>query len=132
MISSSSRALFMAHYLKKYDPRITTWQGAVNNGWYFVRFCKALNNGVIRFSFWKKDGSIREAVGTTNLMLIPLDKLPMNTAVDHAQNYQTICFFDLEKSEWRSFNIASFIGFVSIWGLNNVNKPVLNMHHASV
>ena len=115
----------MAHYLKKYDPRITTWQGAVNNGWYFVRFCKALNNGVIRFSFWKKDGSIREAVGTTNLVLIPLDKLPKNTSYDHLPNYQTITFFDLEKSEWRSFNIASFIGFVSIWGLNNVNKPVL-------
>ena len=125
MISSSSRALFMAHYLKKYDNRIATWQGAVINGWYFVRFCKALNNGVIRFSFWKKDGSIREAVGTTNLMLIPLDKLPKDTAVDHIPNYQTITFFDLEKSEWRSFNIASFIGFVDIWGLNNVNKPVL-------
>ena len=67
----------MAHYLKKYDPRITTWQGAVINGWYFVRFRKALNNGVIRFSFWKKDGSIREAVGTTNLMLTK----PMKEAI---------------------------------------------------
>ena len=115
----------MAHYLKKYDPRITTWQGAVMNGWYFVRFCKALNNGVIRFSFWKKDGSIREAIGTTDLLVIPKDKRPEGVANKYTPNFSAICFFDLEKSEWRSFNIASFIGFVSIWGLNNVNKPVL-------
>ena len=125
MTTKSSRALHLAHYLHKHDQRIDTWQGATINGWYFIRFQEALSNGVIRFSFFKKDGSIREAVGTTNLLLIPDERKPKNTAVDHVPNYSTITFFDLQKSEWRSFNIASFIGFVSLWTLTPVTKPVL-------
>ena len=114
--NNHSRALHMAHILRRKGSGVgPSWSDTVARAWYFVRFRDWLNQGVVRFSFFKKDGSIREAVGTTNLMLIPEDKQPKGTA--NAPVYSTINFFDLQKSEWRSFNILSFIGFVDRWEL---------------
>ena len=111
--NNHSRALHMAHYLDKNAGAKYAWSDTVARAWYFVRFRDWLNQGVVRFSFFKKDCSIREAIGTTNLMLIPEEKQPKGTAL--APVYSTINFFDLVKGDWRSFNILSFIGFVDRW-----------------
>ena len=134
--SKKSFSLHIAHYLRKAaSPKSSpegkdltnspsfrkgsgvgpSWSDLVAHAWYFVRFRQWLNQGVVRFSFFKKDGSIREAIGTTNLLLIPTEKHPKGTAL--APVYSTINFFDLVKGEWRSFNILSFIGFVDRWEL---------------
>ena len=119
-ISKSSRAMHMAHLLQtNHQSTISNhqWSDYVRRGWYFVRFNEWLLNGIIMFSFFKKDGSIREAKGTLHPLLIPADKMPKGTAVDHMPNYSTITFFDLDKQEWRSFDITRFIGFVTIYEL---------------
>ena len=97
-----------------------TWSDRLHLAWFFVHFCQALRNGVVTFSFWKKDGSIREAKGTTHPLFIPLDKKPTSDSSlkGRAINYGTINFYDLEKQDWRSFNITNFIGFVTIYQLS--------------
>ena len=94
-----------------------TWSDRVKLAWYFVRFCQALNAGIVTFSFWKKDGSIREAKGTTHPLLIPLDKRPKTNDQSPMTNYQSIPYFDLDRNDWRSFSITHFIGFVTIYEL---------------
>ena len=124
-MKSSSLALHYAHYLQKHAAeqmllatknKPVTWSDRLHLAWYFVHFCQALRNGVVTFSFWKKDGSIREAKGTTHPLLIPLDKRP-HMDLQHEPNYSAIAFFDLDKQEWRSFSITNFIGFVTIYEL---------------
>ena len=109
--------MHMAHILRKnHKSPITNykWSDYVTLAWYFERFRSWLNAGIVTFSFWKKDGSIREAKGTTHPLLIPLDKRPKGEKAVSIQ-FSAIPFFDLEKQDWRSFNITHFIGFVTIF-----------------
>lgn len=58
-----------------------------------------LNEGEVQFAFKKLDGSLRTALGTTNLSSIPQESHPQG--VRDASN-KVVTFFDLEKLEWRS------------------------------
>ena len=127
-MKSTSYALKMAHYLQSHaaeqqplsnKTKPQTWKERVRLAWYFVKFNEALKDGVVKFSFWKKDGTIREAKGTTLLLLVPKDKQPkgIQNSKFKIQNYGTIPFFDLDKGEWRSFSITHFIGFVTMYEL---------------
>lgn len=58
-----------------------------------------LTEGVIQFAFKKLDGTLRTAVGTTNLGSIPLDSHPKG--VRDSPN-SVVTFFDIEKREWRA------------------------------
>ena len=92
-MKSSSRALHMAHYLQAHADeqqplsgknKPQTWSERLKLAWFFVKFNDALKDGVVTFSFWKKDGSIREAKGTKHPLLIPTDKHPKGKeAVSH-------------------------------------------------
>ena len=115
MTTNNSRALHMAHILHKYKPDFQ-WCDMLRYGWYFVRFRQALQQGLVKFSYFKKDGSIREARGTLCLDLIPDEKRPKGTAVTPV--YSAINYFDLAKGEWRSFAITEFIGYVEVLRLS--------------
>jgi hypothetical protein len=58
-----------------------------------------LKEGVVEFSFIKKDGSRRDAIGTTNLSSIPAESHPQGV---RESSDKVVTFFDLEKREWRS------------------------------
>ncbi len=70
-----------ANHLKKENPvilkgqKITSSQ-ALKYAWWFESFRAKLASGVYRFSYFKIDGSIREAVGTLNFDLIPEEHHP--------------------------------------------------------
>ena len=59
----------------------------------------------VHFVFQKKDGTERRARGTCNLLYIPLNKHPMNTMPITT----AIRYFDLDKNEWRSFEIGRLL-----------------------
>lgn len=59
--------------------------------------------------FEKRDGTIREMRCTTNELLIPNDKMPKQ--VHLTTNSDQIRVFDLDKKEWRSFNINNLLDF---------------------
>jgi hypothetical protein len=58
-----------------------------------------LRSGVVQFAFKKLDGTLRTAVGTTNLASIPVDHHPKGTG---NPSERSVRFFDIEKREWRS------------------------------
>lgn len=108
-----------ANHLRKENPVILrgtpiTPSQALKYAWWFEDFRKKLSTGVWRFSYFKTDGSIREARGTLDFSLIPEDKRPKENqmANDQMANYSTMCYFDLDAAAWRSFRLDLFIGFV--------------------
>ena len=107
-----------ANHFRKENPVIlrgkpVTKGQALHYAWWFENFRNKLSNGIYRFSYFKKDGSIREAVGTLNPELIPTDKMPVtDNPSPVTPNYSTFNYFDLSKNEWRSFRLDLFIGFI--------------------
>lgn len=122
-ISKLRRLMKAAHHLQNNDPAILRGASldksqALHYAWWFEDFRTKLRTGVWRFSFFKLDGSIREARGTLSPLLIPADKLPgaspqRNGESGLRQEGQTFPYFDLDKQEWRSFRLDNFIGFVT-------------------
>lgn len=63
---------------------------------------KKLAKGVARFVYTKKDGTLREAVGTNNRKeLDKLDVLFADAGVKLSEN--VVRYFDLDRMEFRSF-----------------------------
>lgn len=57
-------------------------------------------NGVAHFAFLKKDGTIREAFGTTQHNIA---SAKTNGYGISRECYNTTAYYDVEKAEWRSF-----------------------------
>ena len=99
-------------------------RNALKYAWWFESFRANLRAGTFRFSYFKKDGSIREAIGTLNPALIPGDQMP-KSGIDPGASPQrngesglrqeglNFVYYDLSVPGWRSFNLDNFIGFVS-------------------
>ena len=128
-MTKNALALTYAHILNRAHNEFNcelgrTWQRAVRNGWYFVSLRDALTRGVVRFSYWKRDGSLREARGTLSQLLIPTDDLPKGVPNPNPC-YSSIAYYDIDKKAWRSFSITCFVGFVDFWLLvgDNFKKP---------
>ena len=119
--SELSRIMHVARVLQENKPCFA-WKDHLRLAWYHWYFHRALQRGICTFSYFKGnpadyEGSrpIRQATGTLNMALIPLDKRPKG---DHplntkATNYTACAYFDLEKGEWRSYRYVDFIGYVT-------------------
>jgi len=65
---------------------------------------------VVVFSFVKRtDGSIRRMIGTHNTEIIPKEKKRFSNKKTQVKDLSIVKIFDLEYSEWRSFDINSLI-----------------------
>ena len=89
-----------------------TQSQALKYAWWFEDFRDKLRNGIFRFSYFKKDGSIREAYGTLSPELIPTEHLPKGSENSDNVDYDTFAYYDLSAAGWRSFRLDNFIGFV--------------------
>ena len=72
-----------------------------------------LNEGEVSFKFKKKDGTIREARGTTCSALIPQEE-PKEGEEQKPKRKVTLSpnvtrYFDLDKNQWRSFSNDSLV-----------------------
>ena len=118
------RLMSAANHLRKENPVILrgcpiTASQALKYAWWFEDFRKKLATGIWRFSYFKKDGSIREAVGTLDMSRIPEDKRPKGDMSDGAAREPAAGVFpyydlyaDGDCAGWRSFRLDNFIGFV--------------------
>ncbi len=119
------RLMSAANHLRKENPVILrgcpiTASQALKYAWWFEAFRAKLATGVYRFSYFKLDGSIREAVGTLCMDLIPEDKRPGTSSrqtggvasAEKGINYGVFPYYDLDAAAWRSFRLDNFIGFV--------------------
>jgi len=55
----------------------------------------------VSFSYFKKDGKCRSALGTLNERLIPTEMKPKDASMDKGGTFR---YFDLEKNGWRSLH----------------------------
>ena len=68
-----------------------------------------LKKRVVRFTFYKRDGSLREAVGTRNPS-VAREKYSLEIPAPKGDYTNENAYYDLEKRAWRSFipqNVAS-------------------------
>ena len=119
-IKKLRRLMKSAHHLQKENPVILKGtpidqSNALKYAWWFESFRTKLSSGIYRFSYFKKDGSIREARGTLDLSRIPAEHQPkpLSGAPDvRPESYETFVYYDLSVPGWRSFRLDLFIGFV--------------------
>ena len=71
-------------------------------------FKKALHNGVVEFSYFKKDGSIRDAKGTLSKEVYGEEHEPKGTGYSTPDN--VVKYYDLNSEGWRSFLFENFAG----------------------
>ena len=115
-IKKLRRLMFAANHIRKNNPVIlrgatATQSQALRYAWWFEAFRNKLATGVYRFSYFKTDGSIREARGTLDLSRIPQDQHPKGSEIINPK-FEIFNYFDLERNAWRSFRLDNFIGFV--------------------
>ena len=96
---------------------------ALKRAWWFESLRDALSNGFARFTYFKKDGTTRTALGTRSPSLIPTDKLPKGDMSDGSAAWEdsvkAIPYFDLDKNEWRSFSVLNFNSLDRVWRFND-------------
>ena len=110
------RLMRTANDLKKTRPAILRGaqldnRNALKYAWWFENFRAKLSTGVYRFSYFKLDGSIREARGTLDMSRIPEDQHPTGQSTVHCP-LSIFNYYDLDAGGWRSFHLDLFIGFV--------------------
>lgn len=66
-----------------------------------VQLNKMLAQGEVKFAFEKKDGTIRQAIGTRNINMIPIKDLPKQGPT----NVNTVNYYDLDKKAWRGVSV---------------------------
>jgi hypothetical protein len=60
-----------------------------------------LGSTPVSFSYFKKDGKCRSAMGTLNEKLIPAELMPKDPSFNGGGNFR---YFDIEKNGWRSLH----------------------------
>ena len=123
-IKKLRRLMRTAHVLQKGDDKLKYSQAlALKTAWWFESLRDALSNGFARFTYYKKDGTFRRTLGTRSSVLIPVDKMPKGDMSDGAatweDNVSAIPYFDIEKGEWRSFNVFNFVKLEQVWRFND-------------
>lgn len=116
-----------AHILQKGDEDHKFGQSlALKQAWWFESFRDAISNGFARFTYYKKDGTLRQALGTRSPSLIPADKAPKGDMSDGSAIWEgsakAIPYFDLDKNEWRSFSVLNFVSLDKSWSFID-NEP---------
>ena len=114
-----------AHVLQKGDDNNKFGQSlALKQAWWFEYFRDALTKGFARFTYYKKDGTTRTALGTRSPLLIPADKAPKcpQDNDEWEERAKAIPYFDLIKNEWRSFSVLNFNSLDQVWRFNNPQK----------
>ncbi len=104
---NKSRLFKIAHAILR-KAEATTISEALRLAWKAMRLQSSLIKGNVRFSFRKVSGEIRVAYGT----LCGLDRIckpKTATSKPRRQPDDIICYYDIEKHAFRSFNAANLI-----------------------
>lgn len=72
-----------------------------------------LTAGIVTFKYLKTDGTVREAVGTTKIELIPEVQKPTTQNSLFPTHSTTQRYYDFLKQSWRSLKKESVIQIVS-------------------
>lgn len=65
-----------------------------------------MRHGIVTFTYLKKDGTIRTAIGTLKKSL-----LPETLGTDRKPSHDVLVYYDTEKSSWRSFRKENLLTY---------------------
>ena len=71
---------------------------------YQQQFLQLLHTRVVTFHYRKKNRSLRKAIGTTCLDLIPTDSLPKGIGCKRPEGY--VNYYDFTVNGWRTLRLA--------------------------
>ncbi len=74
----------------------------LSKAWAVYRLAKKLTKGAVKFSFEKKDGSLKTAIGT-------LKSIERHIKGTGAENNKTLAYWDIQANAFRSFIITNLI-----------------------
>lgn len=97
--------------------------GVVNvNPHYFKEVIRSiLKHNKVEFTFEKKDGTLREAEGTCNVIeAIKVDETAKPKGTGRSEPDHLIKYYDLEKKGWRSFQFHKLREILSIKPIESV------------
>ena len=108
-----------AHIIRNVTPE-RSWGENLKIAWTEEKLLRQMSKGIVVFCYYKKDGSIRDAVGTTNPRIIPDWAKPVAVPESNAkQIYSAHAYFDISVGGWRSFAAGSLIGVNLFYELKN-------------
>ena len=87
---------------------------ALLDAWNLEHLRTAMRVSVVRFSYVKDNGDIREARGTLSFDLIPTENIPTTPRVLVDENYEVFRYYDLDRQAWRSFKVINYIGWMNL------------------
>ena len=82
-----------------------------------VEFAMQANTRMVKFRYRKKSGTVRQAIGTTNLALIPPAYWPKGNRVhpvSECRGVSTFSYFDRDTYDWRCFRMDLFEGYEEV------------------
>lgn len=101
---NKSKLFKIAHAIIKKGEAISFSQ-ALKAAWKAIRIYSSMLVGEVAFTFKKVNGEIRHAVGT----LRNFDYIRQSAGDADGRNADVICFWDCEKSAFRSFKASTLI-----------------------
>ena len=124
---NQQRVMHWAHAI--YKSGFYTWSNALTEAWTIHYLREYLSRGIVRFTYVKKDGTLREARGTNNHDIIPPSKMPKGVLARQVAlglkqpNYRSVPYYDLDKEEWRAFDVSRFHHATGITVMEEKVKP---------
>ena len=106
-----SRVMNWAHGLRKQWSG-TPWGACVKESWNIEYVHELLQKGIVLLRFYKKDGTVRDAVATRCGNFIPGEQLPKGNP-NYERNWSAVPFYDLAERAWRSFGVYSWVRVVA-------------------
>ncbi|WP_289872854.1 SH3 beta-barrel fold-containing protein [uncultured Duncaniella sp.] len=100
-----SKLFKIAHAIIR-KSQVASFSEALRLAWKAIRIYTQMQIGKVEFSFRKLDGTVRKAVGT----LCDIDYAPSSNTVKRAKpDDDVMCYFDVEKNNFRSFRVFTLI-----------------------
>lgn len=99
-----SKLFKIAHSIQKRTP-LATFGDALRMAWKAIKIYYGMLVGKVAFTFKKANGEIRKAVGT----LCDINYHPSGTSNRKQRAADCICYWDVEKNAFRSFNAVTLL-----------------------
>ncbi len=119
-IKKQQRVMHMAHLLYEYAKEISCisnvlpdWSVSMQEAWAIQRVREAMQSGVVRLHFVKKDGEYVARAGTLCADYIPGSKMPKGIQDAEIEQglvepvWNVMSYYDLTKQNWRSFDVRN-------------------------
>jgi len=119
-LAKLKRIMRQANRMTNHAPANGNKAYALRTAWEIEKIREYLRTGLVSFSYTKVNGDCRTALGTTNPILIPADKMPKSAnEPDPGEHLGIIIYYDLYANGWRSFYFYSLDQIDHVWTFNS-------------